>query len=281
MYIGTTTPGRKEKFIIVEKGDSAQSLLIFSQEERITNLIISGQESGLEILLDESFAPLFKKIHILHLKNISIDKNWLYQFVNLKRLEIKGCQYKGIEPLDWLKFTALEELFTSYSRLFENLFIHPTLRTVFIENFDKEGFVFPLNAVIESLLIEKSKECTWSSLANLSALKALYLVNIPTLIDVNWLSTLTQLEDIELSACKKINNVITSIAEISTLKTVYLSAMGDIESLKPFEKLLNLKELTIEDGGRLIDKKSSTILNRLNNLDYNIEMKNYVDSSEG
>ncbi len=33
MYIGTTTPGRKERFIIVEKGDSAQSLIIFSQEE--------------------------------------------------------------------------------------------------------------------------------------------------------------------------------------------------------------------------------------------------------
>ncbi|EKB07251.1 hypothetical protein HMPREF9711_00561 [Myroides odoratimimus CCUG 3837] len=280
MYIGTTTPGRKERFIIVEKGDSAQSLIIFSQEERITNLIISGQESGLEILLDESFAPLFKTIQILHLKDINIDKNWLYQFVNLKRLEIKGCQYKGKEPLDWLKFTTLEELFTPYSKLFENLFVHPTLRTVFIENFDKEAFVFPLNTVIESLSIEKSKECKWSSLVNLSALKALYLVKIPTLIDVNWLSTLARLEDIELSACKKINNVITSIAEVSTLKAVYLSAMGDIESLKPFEKLQNLKELTIEEGGRLIDKKSSTILNKLNNLEYSIEMKNYVDSSE-
>ena len=131
MYIGTTTPGRKERFIIVEKGASAQSLIIFSQEERITNLIISGQESGLEILLDESFASLFKTIQILHLKDINIDKNWLYQFVNLKRLEIKGCQYKGKEPLDWLKFTVLEELFTPYSKLFENLFVHPTLRTVF------------------------------------------------------------------------------------------------------------------------------------------------------
>ncbi|WP_240180930.1 hypothetical protein [Myroides odoratimimus] len=228
MYIGKTTPGRKERFIIVEKVDSAQSLIIFSQEERITNLIISGQESGLEILLDESFAPLFKKIH-LHLKDINIDKNWLYQFVNLKRLEIKGCQYKGTATLDWLKFTALEELFTPYSKLFENLFVYPTLRTVFIENFDKEGFVFPLNTVIESLSIEKSKECTWSSLVNLSVLKALYLVKIPTLIDVNWLSTLTRLEDIELSACKKTNNAITFIAEVSTLKTVYLSAMGDIE----------------------------------------------------
>lgn len=72
MYIGTTTPGRKERFIIVEKGDSTQSLLAFSQEEQITNLIISSKESGLDVLVDESFAPLFKEIKILHLKNISI-----------------------------------------------------------------------------------------------------------------------------------------------------------------------------------------------------------------
>jgi len=280
MYIGTTSPGRKERFIIVEKGDSAQSLLAFSQEEQITNLIISGKESGLEILADESFAPLFKEIKILHLKDISIDKNWLYQFVNLKRLEVKGCQYKGKEPLDWLMFTALEEVFTPYSKLFENLFVHPTLKTVFIENFDKEGFVFPLNTVIESLAIEKSKECTWSSLVNISALKALYLVKIPTLTDINWLSKLIQLEDIEISGCKEVSNLMPSIAEVSTLNTVYLSSMGDIESLKPLEKLQNLKELTIETGGRLMDKKSSTVLNKLTGLEYSIEMKNYIDSND-
>ncbi|KUF42614.1 hypothetical protein HX052_15640 [Myroides marinus] len=280
MYIGTTTSGRKERFIIVEKGDSAQSLLVFSQEEQITNLIISSKESGLDVLSDKSFAPLFKEIKILHLKNISINKNWLYQFVNLKRLEAKGCQYKGKEPLDWLIFTGLEEVFTPYSKLFENLFVHPTLKTVFIENFDKEGFVFPLNTVIESLSIEKSKECTWSSLVNLSSLKALYLVKIPTLIDITWLSKLTQLEDIEISGCKEVSNLITSIAEINTLNTVYLSSMGDIESLKPLEKLQNIKELTIETEGRLIDKKSSVVLNKLTGLEYSIEMKNYIDSND-
>lgn len=280
MYIGTTTPGRKERFIIVEKGDSAQSLLAFSQKEQITNLIISGKESSLEILADESFAPLFKEINILHLKDISINKNWLYQFINLKRLEVKGCKYKGKEPLDWLTFTVLEEVFTPYSKLFENLFVHPTLKTVFIENFDKEGFVFPLNTVIESLSIEKSKECTWSSLVNLSALKALYLVKIPTLTDIYWLNKLTQLEDIEISACKEVSNLIASIAEVSTLNTVYLSSMGDIESLKPLEKLQNLKELTIEVGGRLMDKKSSVVLNKLTGLEYSIEMKNYIDSND-
>ncbi|MDM1364348.1 hypothetical protein HX017_05205 [Myroides marinus] len=280
MYIGTTTPGRKERFVIVEKGDSAQSLLAFSQKEQITSLIISGKESGLEVLVDEHFAPLFKEIKILHLKDIGIDKNWLYQFVNLKRLEVKSCEYKGKEPLDWLMFTGLEEVFTPYSKLFENLFVHPTLKTVFIENFDQEDFVFPLNTVIEYLSIEKSKECTWSSLVNLSALKALYLVKIPTLTDINWLSKLTQLEDIEISACKEVNNLIASIAEVNTLNTVYLSSMGDIESLKPFEKLQNLKELTIETGGRLMDKKSSTVLNKLTGLEYSIEMKNYIDSND-
>ncbi|MDR2221505.1 MAG: hypothetical protein LBE34_02085 [Flavobacteriaceae bacterium] len=279
MYIGTTTPGRRERFVIVEKGDSAQSLLAFSQKEQIANLIISGQESGLEVLSDESFSSLFSSIEILHLRDISIDKNWLYQFVNLKHLEVKNCKYKGKEPLDWLMFTALEELFTPYSKLFVNLFVHPTLKTIFIENFDKENFIFPLNSIIETLSIEKSEECTWSSLVNLNALKALYLVKIPTLIDITWLSKLTQLEDIEISSCKEVSNLITSIVVVSTLTTVYLSSIGDVKSLSPLQKLQNLRELTIETGGRLIDKESSVVLDRLSNLEYSIEMKNFVEGN--
>lgn len=279
MYIGTTTPGRRERFIIVEKGDSAQSLLAFSQKEQIANLIISGQESGLEVLSDESFSSLFSSIEILYLRDISIDKNWLYQFVNLKRLEVENCKYKGKEPLDWLMFTTLEELFTPYSKLFENLFVHPTLKTIFIENFDKEGFIFPLNSIIETLSIEKSKECTWSSLVNLSALKALYLVKIPTLTDITWLSKLTQLEDIEISSCKEVSNLITSIAGVSTLTTVYLSSIGDVKSLSPLQKLQNLRELTIEAGGRLIDKKDTAFLNQLEGLAFSIEMKNFVEGN--
>lgn len=279
MYIGTTTPGRKGRFIIVEKEDSAQSLLAFSQREQIANLIISGKESGLEVLSDESFSSLFSCIEILYLRDINIDKNWLYQFVNLKRLEVKNCKYKGKEPLDWLMFRTLEELFTPYSKLFENLFVHSTLKTIFIENFDKEGFIFPLNSIIETLSIEKSKECTWSSLVNLSTLKALYLVKIPTLTDITWLSEFKQLEDIEISACKEVNNLIATLAEVSTLNTVYLSSIGDVKSLSPLQKLQNLRELTIEAGGRLIDKESSVVFDRLSNLEYSIEMKNFVEGS--
>ena len=108
------------------------------------------------------------------------------------------------KPIDFLNFTNLEEIVMPYSKRFVNLFNHPKLKTIMLENFNQLNFIFTENNVLETLSIEKSKACDWSSLTNFNNLKSLYLTGISTLNDISWMPQLSNLIDIELSNCKKI-----------------------------------------------------------------------------
>lgn len=281
MYIGTTIQGRTDQFIILEKGDSAEDLLSLMKEKNIYNLIVAGKDIGLEILKNDSFSGLFSGIEILHLKDVEINRSEeILQFKNVKRLEIKNSKFKGKEDIDWSQLEYLEELFTIYSKRFQNLFNHSTLKTLFIEKFEEEDFEFPVNYQLETLSIEKSKECIWSSLPNLKNLKALYLVGIPSIFDISWITGFSQLEDVDFTSCNNMENVIENLSEVKSLKTIFLGCLGDFSSLFPLKNLNHLQELTIESGGKLTDKKSVDFLNKMPNLEFSIEMKNWMMGNE-
>lgn len=57
--------------------------------------------------------------------------------------------------------------------------------------------------------------------------------------------------------------------------------MGNFETLTPLQKLKQLKELTIENGGFLTDKKSVSFLHKIPNLEFTIEMKNCYYGNNG
>lgn len=281
MYIGTTIQGRADQFIILEKNDSVEDLSSLMEEKNIYNLIVSGKDIGSEFLISNSFSKLFSKIEILHLKDVEINKSEeLLQFKNVKRLEIKNSKFKGKEDVDWSQLENLEELFTIFSKRFQNLFSHPTLKTLFIEKFEEEGFEFPVNYQLETLSIEKSKECIWSSLPNFKNLKALYLVGIPSIFDISWITEFSQLEDVDFTSCKNMENVIESLSEVKSLRTIFLGYLGDLNSLFPLKNLNHLQELTIESGGKLTDKKNVDFLNKMPHLEFSIEMKNCVMGNE-
>lgn len=275
MYIGTTTAGRAAHFIVLEKGDDSKDIQELISKQEIKNLIISKEIQEDHFLGNSDFASIFQQIEILHLKNLEIQESeQLYVFQNLKRLEIFDCTYKTKEPIDILKFAYLEELVMPYSKRFVHLFDHPKLKMIMLNDFNQLGFSFPENKVLETLSIEKSKECDWSSLTNFKNLKSLYLTQIASLEDISWLSDFSSLHDIELSSCKKVKNCIENLAEVKTLETLFLCYMGDFETLKPLQKLKNLKELTIESGGKLTDNKNVDFLLEIPNLEFGIDMRN-------
>ncbi|WP_334125439.1 hypothetical protein [Empedobacter brevis] len=275
MYIGTTTKGRLTQFIVLEKGDSAEALSILMTEKNNFNLIVSGKEADLDILADVAFSEVFRKIKILHLTGLELHKSEeLFQFKAVKRLEIKNCKFKGKEAIDWSQLKQLEELFTNYSKRFENLFNHSILKTLFIEKFEEEGFEFPVNHQLETLSIEKSKNCLWDSLPNFKNLKTLYLVDIHSLVNITWMTNFSQLTDIDLTSCKNVENVIESLSQVHSLKTIFLAYMSDFHSLTPLKNLLHLQELTIENGGKLMDKKNIDFLHHMPHLTFSIDMKN-------
>lgn len=280
MFIGSTDKERLDNFLIIEENDSASEVFKFMEEKNVNNLIVDANLCNISILDNVDFYQIFEKAKIVHLANIDLKKSsYLYQFKNANRFEIKNCKFSGKEPINFHEFSNLEEIFTIYSKRFENLFNHPKLKTLFIEGFNILDFNFPLNNVLESLSLEKSAECKWSTLSNFKKLKALYLVSISSITDISRLSNLSYLEDIELTYCKKIENCIEGISNVSSLKSVWLAYMGNFDSLKPLSKLTKLKELTIESGGKLVDKDISFLKN-IQGLEYSIEMSNCVTSNE-
>ncbi|MGJ1284096.1 hypothetical protein ACR79P_09015 [Sphingobacterium spiritivorum] len=281
MYLGTTTQGRSDQFIVLEKGDSAADISALMKAENIRNLIVSGKEAGPDVLSNTVFSEVFSEMEIVHLSDIGFGKSEeLFQFKNVKRLEIKNCKFKGKEDLDWSQLLHLEELFTSYSKRFQNLFTHPALKTLYIEKFEEVGFEFPVNSQLETLSIEKSKDCNWASLPNFKNLKALYLVSIPSIADITWITGISQLEDIDFTSCKNMENVIETLSQVKSLKTIFLANTSDFKTLLPLKNLTHLQELTIESSGKLMDKKNIDFLNQMPDLKFSIEMKNCAISNE-
>ena len=272
MYIGSTAKERKDHFIVIENDDIPENIFQLMQEKQIFNLIIDGNTCDVSVLISPEFIQIFEHINIVHLSNIVIKKSeFLYILNKVIRLEIKGCKYIGKEPINWLKFTRLEELFTIYSKRFQNLFRHPTLITIFLEKFSEENFEFPQNKILETFSIEKSVTCDWSSLINFRNLKALYFVEIKSLIYVYWLQNFKSLQEIDLSLCKNVENIMEEISKIKTLTYIHIYQSGIITTLQSLSKLENLQELIIDNKGILQDKNIK-FLNDSPNLEYNIEV---------
>lgn len=279
MYIGSTAKERKDHFIVIENDDIPENIFQLMQEKQIFNLIIDGNTCDVSVLISPEFIQIFEHINIVHLSNIVIKKSeFLYILNKVIRLEIKGCKYIGKEPINWLMFTRLEELFTIYSKRFQNLFRHPTLKTIFLEKFSEENFEFPQNKILETFSIEKSVTCDWSSLINFRNLKALYFVEIKSLIYVYWLQNFKSLQEIDLSLCKNVENIMEEISKIKTLTYIHIYQSGIITTLQSLSKLENLQELIIDNKGILQDKNIK-FLNDSPNLEYNIEVGTFSAGS--
>lgn len=275
MYIGSTAKERQDHFIVIENGDIPENIFQLMHEKQIFNLIIDGNTCDVSVLTSPEFIPIFEQISIVHLSNIVIDKSELLYMLNkVTRLEIKNCKYIGKEPIDWLALTRLEELFTIYSKRFQHLFSHPTLKTIFIEKFSEENFKFPQNKIVEIFSIEKSVTCAWSSLKNLSNLKELYLSEIKSLTNISWLQCFGSLLEVDLSLCKNVEDIIEEISKVKTLTYIHIYQSGMITTLQSLSRLKNLQELIIDNKGTLQDKDIA-FLNDFPNLEYSIEVGSF------
>lgn len=168
---------------------------------------------------------------------------------------------------------------TPYSKSFINLFEHPILKTIFVEKFNRENYQFPANSILETLSIAGSVSSDWSTLPQFVNLKALYLSEINSLIDITWISNFHDLIDLELSLCRHIENIVATVSEVITLRSLYIFRSGMIESLQNLTKLTNLIELTIENKGKLLDKNISWLDKRVN-LEYSIEIGSFATTSD-
>ena len=276
MYIGSTAKERLDHFVVIEKGDTGAAVLALMKEKQIFNLILDGKTCEAAVFELPDFGEVFEKSNIVYLSNFTIYKSsFLYALRNAVRLEVKHCTYKGMEPIDWLVFTRLTEIFTPYSKRFVNLFTHPVLKTIFIDKFTEEGYQFPKNNVLEACSIAGSVPCDWATLSHFTKLEALYLSEIKSLTSISWLINLKALQELDLSLCKNVEFIMEDISKVKRLKSLHIFQSGVIESLQSLAELTHLEELTIENKGKLLDK-SSSFLNKFPSLAYSIEIGSFA-----
>ncbi|UOO89455.1 hypothetical protein LVJ82_00295 [Vitreoscilla massiliensis] len=279
MYVGSTDAQRPERFVVLERADAAAALLDFVHEHDCHNFILDGQLCEVSLWTQPEYESVFAKADTVHVAHVDFANNQAIAVLQAsRRLEFKHCRFLGKQALDWRQFSRLQTLFVPYNRHFEHLFAHPLLHTLFVDNFNQADFIFPANSSLRTLSITRSKPCAWHSLSGFSALEALYLSDIPSLTDLSWLPQLPALQEIELHHCKNTLQLLPTLAQLPKLQHLWLSRMGALESLKPLQALNELRELTIESGGKLADRDVAFLKQMPCLQDYSIEMANFAYS---
>ena len=279
MYLGSTDAQRPERFVVVERTDGAAALLDFVHEHACNHFILDARLCDVSLWTQPEYQTVFAKADTVHVAGVDFANNQdLYLLHACRRLELKQCRFLGKQRVDCWLFPNLQELFAPYSRHFEHLFEHPNLHTLFLDDFKANDWVFPHNTRLRTLSLTRSKACDWHSLSHLSALEALYLSDIPSLSDISWLPQLHALQEIEWHNCKNTLELLPSLARLPKLQHLWLSRMGALESLKPLQALSQLKELTIESGGKLADRDVAFLKQMPCLQDYSIEMANFAYS---
>jgi len=82
------------------------------------------------------------------------------------------------------------------------------------------------------------------------------------------------LVDIEICSCKKINDLVETLAKKNNLETLTIWNQGNLASIVPFSKLEHLRVLNIWERTKILDGKIS-FLNKMLNLE-KIDIRRYT-----
>lgn len=211
------------------------------------------------------------------------DLPFLSDFRRLKAFEIFDFAIKNIEPIHFLRslkrlavttycsteidfsaFPQLESCGLEWRSKATSVFQHKTLRELFVNRYDgKDVDPFATLAGLESLAILNAPVENLHGLATLAKLRRLRLANLKRLTSLGGIEGLANLEELEIHTCR----AITSIAEVGSLRELrklHLNNDGEIESLKPLEKLHNLESVLFYESTNILDGDLSPLLHQKN-----------------
>ena len=155
------------------------------------------------------------------------------------------------------------------------IFDHPTLKQLHIEpKKTKKLDIHNENNILESLSIANSHILDLSNCKKLTQLKGLYIAYLPKIEDINFILDMPTLTDIEICSCKKIDNLIATLAPKNNLEKLTLWNQGNLDSIIPLSKLEHLTTLNIWEQTKIIDGKIS-FLNQMQNLK-KIDIRKYT-----
>src|SRR5437879_3090775 len=94
-------------------------------------------------------------------------------------------------------------------------------------------------------------------------LRSVRLVNLMRLTSLSGIEGLANLEELEIHTCRAIATI-DEVGSLSALKKLHLNNDGDIESLKPLEKLSGLESVLFYESTNIRDGDLSPLLRQKN-----------------
>jgi len=241
----------KNSYVIFQDNDKIEELEPFMKENKLSRIIFSGF-----LGYSKSVLPFNEDIDLI--EEISIqcsditDLTSLYHLSNIKKISIEENAVLA-HPFDIRKIAKLTDFFTDDTK---KLDIHNE------------------NNILESLSIANSHILDLSSCKKLTQLKGLYIAYLPKIENINFILDMPTLTDIEICSCKKIDNLIATLAQKNNLEKLTLWNQENVDSIIPLSKLEHLTTLDIWEQTKIIDGKIS-FLEKMPNLK-KIDIRKYT-----
>ena len=256
MQIKNFPVNSQNPYVVFENNDKIEELEPFMKENNLSRVIFSGF-----LGYSKSVLPFNNDIDVI--EEISIqcsnitDVTPLYHLSNIKKISIEENTVLA-HPFDIRKIAQLTDFFTDDTLKIDGFFDHPTLKQLHIEaKKTKKLDIHNENNILESLSIANSHILDLSDCKKLTQLKSLYIAYLPKIEDINFILDMPTLTDIEICSCKKIDNLIATLAQKNNLEKLTFWNQGNLDSIILLSKLEHLTTLNIWEQTKIIDGKIS------------------------
>jgi hypothetical protein len=209
--------------------------------------------------------------------------SFLAALPGLKSFEIFDFKIRNIEPIHRLHnvrslgvttycstgidFSAFPELVScglEWRPKAASLFECVTLKELFVNRYSgKDTAPFAKLVNLESLGVLNAPTQSLHGLRALTKLRSLRLANLKRLVSLAGIEELLNLEELEIHTCRGIRSV-KQVGTLLRLKKLHLNNDGDIESLKPLERLNGLESVVFYESTNVVDGDLSPLLRQKN-----------------
>ena len=203
--------------------------------------------------------PQLESFTIIDLKIPSVSP--IHFLCKLRRLDVQTyCQTE----IRFSIFPALEECALEWRPQAISLFERTTLKKLFVNRYDGRDVVpFGHLANLESLAILNAPVEHLDGLNSLKRLRSLRLANLKRLTSLAGIEGLGDLEELEIHTCRGIGSI-EEVGFLSRLQKLQLNNDGDIESLKPLERLNELMWVGFYESTNILDGDLSPLIRQKN-----------------
>lgn len=175
----------------------------------------------------------------------------------LRKLEVMTYCKTAIQ---FSEFPYLEDCGLQWRSKSESIFSRTTLKKLFINRYKKKNIdAFSTLVNLESLGILNAPVENLLGLRPLKRLRYLRLGNLRRLMSLAGIEALMALEELNIDTCRAVGSI-DEVGSLPRLRKLHLSNDGEIESLKPLERLTSLEWATFVESTNIRDGDISPLM---------------------